>query len=137
MAGLINIDVSSLGKSISDTAVAAIKKGENLLIIQKDIEKQIQEFIGSINQGQIDLNKIDAQSGNIFKSGWRPALAWVCVAGFVWGFIVYPVTVFILKILGINQELPAINSDGLFELVLALLGMAGIRSFDKSKGLTK
>jgi len=135
--GLFNIDVGGLGKSISEAVTAAIKKGENLANIQKEVEGQLQNFLTEINKGQTELNKIEAQSTNLFKSGWRPALAWVAVFGFIWGFVLYPIITFILKLLEIKSDLPAINSDGLFELVLALLGMAGIRTFEKKNKITK
>lgn len=134
MPGLINVDVGSLAKSISDPIKAAIEKDGNLANINKEVEKQIQDFLSKINDGQIELNKIEAQSESLFKSGWRPALAWMAVAGFAWGFLIYPIVVFCMKLLGINQELPLINSEGLFQLVLALLGMSGIREFGKLKG---
>jgi hypothetical protein len=137
MANLVNIDVGSLAKSIAGPIEAAIKKGENLANIEKEVAAQLQGFLTDVNKGQVELNKIDAQSPSLFKSGWRPALAWIAVAGFFWGYIVYPITVFFLKIFEIKQDLPTINSDGLFELVLALLGMAGIREFGKVKGTTK
>jgi hypothetical protein len=35
---------------------------------------------------------------------------------------------------GIDIPLPELLTDYLFELLLGLLGMAGIRSFDKLKG---
>lgn len=128
MPNLINIDVSSLTKSISDVFQSAIKKKENLANIDKEVEKQIQDFMGRINDGQNAINLEESKSESLFKSGWRPAVAWICVAGLFWKFIAYPVFMFF------NVGTPVIETDGLMELVMAMLGLAGIRSFDKKSG---
>lgn len=92
-------------------------------------------------QGQIDLNKIDAQSGSMFKGGWRPALGWVCVFGLAYTFLARPILPWFINvavlIFGgaiVLPEMPALDVKELMSLVMALLGFGGFRMYEKIKG---
>lgn len=92
-------------------------------------------------QGQIDLNKIDAQSGSMFKGGWRPALGWVCVFGLSYTFLARPILPWFINvavlIFGgaiVLPEMPALDVKELMSLVMALLGFGGFRMYEKIKG---
>ena len=43
---------------------------------------------------QIEVNKAEAQSGSIFKGGWRPAVGWVCAIAFAYHFILKDLIIF-------------------------------------------
>lgn len=96
-------------------------------------EKQSHE----LNLGQIDINKTEAQHRSIWVAGWRPCLGWVASLSFAWIFLLQPIAQWILILCGNNAVLPSLQTDVLMELTFALLGMAGLRSWEKSKGLTK
>ena len=53
-----------------------------LLQMQQSGELAMLEKLGQSDSAQVEVNKIEAASDSSFKSGWRPALGWVCVAGF-------------------------------------------------------
>ena len=78
---------------------------------------------------QIELNKEDAK-GNWFQSSWRPAIGHVCWIGLAYNVIVQP-------ILSVWLELPPVNSDLLYPVMLGMLGMSGIRGVEKVKGVAK
>lgn len=91
--------------------------------------------------GQIDLNRVDAQSGSLFKGGWRPALGWCCVLGLIYTFLVRPLLPWAVEvgalIAGKTVALPAmppLDTQELMALVLALLGFGGFRMVEKIKG---
>lgn len=85
-------------------------------------------------QGQIDLNKLDAQSGSVFKGGWRPAIGWVCVAGLSYTFIVRPILPWVVGLFGSAVgAMPALEIKELMALVMALLGFGGFRMVEKIK----
>jgi roadblock/LC7 domain-containing protein len=86
---------------------------------------------------QVEVNKIEAGHSSVFVAGWRPAIGWVCAAGLAWAFVVAPVASWALMVLGIKAELPAIQFDHLFELVLAMLGIGGLRTFEKLRGVAR
>tara|TARA_R100000742_G_C4231540_1_gene52980 strand:- start:18 stop:389 length:372 start_codon:yes stop_codon:yes gene_type:complete len=89
-------------------------------------EKHMQE----IALAQMEINKEDAK-GNWFQSGWRPAVAWVCVAGFAINFLVSP----LLAPFGII--VPQADTGTMMPLLMGMLGLGTLRSFEKKNGLTK
>ena len=85
-------------------------------------------------QHQLNLNALQHRS--LYLAGWRPLAGWVCALGAAWVFLGAPVARTILAAADMDMPLPELPADHLFELLLGLLGMAGIRSFDKLKGRT-
>jgi hypothetical protein len=86
---------------------------------------------------QVEVNKVEAAHSSVFVAGWRPSIGWVCAAGLAWAFVVAPVASWALMVLGVKAELPAIQFDHLFELVLAMLGIGGLRTFEKLRGVAR
>lgn len=86
-----------------------------------------------IVQGQLDTNRAEAASPSAFTSGWRPAIGWVCASALACQYIARP----LLQWVGIVSghpfpELPGID-DNLWQLMLGMLGLGGLRSFEKVK----
>lgn len=104
---------------------------------KQEIERSLIENANKLNLAQIEVNKVEASNSNIFVSGWRPAIGWSCAFGFFWLFIGYPLADWILHLNGVEQELPKIDADVLMELTFGMLGMAGLRTFEKLKGIAK
>ena len=86
---------------------------------------------------QVEVNKIEAGHSSVFVAGWRPAIGWVCAAALAWAFIVAPVATWGMAVFGVRETLPAIETDNLFELVLAMLGLGGLRTFEKMRGVAR
>jgi hypothetical protein len=104
---------------------------------KQEIEKALIDNAAQINLTQAETNKIEAAHRSVFVSGWRPFLGWCSGFGFAWVFVVSPVTQWVLALQGITLVLPQLQTDVLMELTLAMLGLAGLRTWEKSKGLTK
>ncbi len=104
---------------------------------KSEIEKMLIANAAQINVEQIKTNQIEAGHRSVWTSGWRPSLGWACSAGFAYTFILQPILQWILVLVGNDTILPSINTDILLELVFAMLGLAGLRSYDKMKGTTK
>lgn len=104
---------------------------------KQQIEKALIDNAAQINLTQAETNKIEAAHRSIFVSGWRPFLGWVSGLGFAWVFVASPVIRWILALNEINVTLPELQTDVLMELTLAMLGLASLRTWEKSKGLTK
>ena len=102
-----------------------------------DIEKALIDNSAQINLAQAETNKIEANHRSVFIAGWRPFLGWVCGIGFAWIFVLNPILQWGLALYGINSVLPQLQTDVLMELTIALLGLAGLRSWEKAKGITK
>lgn len=109
-----------------------------LLELQQNGEIKMEEFAlerdkldTQLAQGQIDINKIEAQSESLFKSGWRPSIGWICATSFLFDFIIFPIFNGIFGKYGL--KIPQLDSATLISLTLGLLGLGAYRSFDKFK----
>jgi roadblock/LC7 domain-containing protein len=104
---------------------------------RNQLEAQLVTAANAAAMAQVEVNKVEAGHSSVFVAGWRPSIGWVCAAGLAWAFVLAPVTSWALLVLGIKAELPAIQFDHLFELVLAMLGIGGLRTFEKLRGVAR
>lgn len=104
---------------------------------KETIEAQIQLAIAQENQGQIEINKIEAGNTNLFVSGWRPALGWICVFAVGYAYIGYPLFTWIAGVINPAFRIPALEVDSLMQLILGMLGLGSLRTYEKIKGVTK
>ena len=87
---------------------------------------------------QMAINKEEASSGSLFKGGWRPFIGWVCGLAFAYHFILLPLLVFILATFSIAlPDLPEFDMGTLLPVLGGMLGIGGLRTYEKQKGLTK
>ena len=92
----------------------------------------------SIALAQIEVNKKEAASGSIFKGGWRPFIGWVCGIAFAYHFILQPLIIFGVSVAGLDvPELPEFDMSTLLTVLGGLLGLGTLRTYEKSKGLSK
>jgi hypothetical protein len=87
---------------------------------------------------QISVNKAEAASGSLFKGGWRPCIGWVCGIAFGYHFVVQPVIIFVVAVVGVDlPELPEFDMSTLLTVLGGMLGIGSLRTYEKQKGLTK
>jgi hypothetical protein len=87
---------------------------------------------------QIDVNKAEAASGSLFKGGWRPFIGWVCGGAFAYHFVLQPVIVFSVLTAGMElPPLPEFDMASLMTVMMGMLGLGGLRTYEKQKGITK
>ena len=87
---------------------------------------------------QLEINKVEASSVNWFVSSWRPFIGWICGVSLLYAALVEPIARFIATVLFTYTGLfPIINTELTLQILLGLLGLAGMRSYEKSKGVTK
>jgi len=86
---------------------------------------------------QAAINQVEAANSNVFVSGWRPFIGWVCGAGLAWAFVVAPIASWLLVVSGIRQTLPQLQVEYLMELIVALLGLGGLRTYEKLRGVAR
>ena len=78
-----------------------------------------------------------AKHRSVFVAGWRPAIGWVAALGLGYQFLVLPFAGLINVYLKLPAELPQLQAEQLMTLVLSLLGLGGMRTFEKYKGAAK
>jgi hypothetical protein len=105
--------------------------------LKMKLEHELKNSLNEANLAQISVNKTEAQHHSIFVAGWRPAIGWVAAIGFAYTFVLQPFLQWIMIMQGVEGTLPEINTEILFELVIAMLGMAGLRSFEKLNGVSR
>ena len=87
---------------------------------------------------QLEINKAEAASGSLFKGGWRPFVGWICGFALLYHFILSPLIIFIVTLTGATiPPLPEFDMGSLMTVLLGMLGIGGLRTFEKQKGLTK
>jgi len=91
----------------------------------------------SADQMQSEINKEEATNQNIFVSGWRPFIGWVCGAAFAYHFVIQPILAFIIVNHGGKVELPAFDMQSLSTVLMGMLGLGGLRTLEKIKSASK
>ena len=85
--------------------------------------------------GQLEINKVEAANANIFVSGWRPAIGWVCALALLYQYLVRPLAVAVFAAIGHPLPvMPGLDAN-LWQLMMAMLGMGGLRTFEKVQGV--
>lgn len=88
---------------------------------------------GELSQiaGQLEINKVEAANPNVFVSGWRPFIGWICGVGLAYQFLIYPILIaFVPKV----QQL---DMGTLITLLGGLLGLGTMRTVEKLNGVAK
>ena len=101
------------------------------------LEHEIKTEIQRANLAQIEVNKAEAQHRSVFVAGWRPFIGWTCAVAMAYHFVMQPIIVFSLSANGVDYSLPEFDMASLMTVVLGILGLGGMRSFEKYKGITK
>ena len=123
--------VDTVGKVIDSVHTSEEEKGQ--------IKIKLQELENEINSKQMDINLADAKStatgiGGIMQRSWRPLIGMSCALAIFWEFVLKQFIAFFLAAFSVQTDpLPSLDLGVLMPLVMALLGMSGIRSFEKLK----
>lgn len=92
----------------------------------------------AVMTAQMEINKIEAQSSNLFVSGWRPFIGWGCGVAFLYSALFEPLLRFISTVIfSYKGTFPAIDTDLTLQILLGLLGLAGMRSWEKREGVAR
>jgi hypothetical protein len=86
-------------------------------------------------KSQIDTNTAEAGNPNTFVSGWRPFIGWTCGSAFAYKFVLAPVLIFGLEIVGKHVVLPIVDVTELMPVLLGMLGLGAMRTYEKVKGV--
>jgi hypothetical protein len=105
------------------------------------IALQEQVLTGELIKGQLEVNKTEAQHQSIFVAGWRPFIGWVGAVALGYQFILYPMLTWLWTLFQAKGWVPldlspppVLEADELWVILTGMLGIAGLRSFDKTRG---
>ena len=103
-----------------------------------EIATMAERHAQELARGQIEINKEEAKSRNIFIAGWRPFVGWTCGLALFWHFLGLPVTLFVTGWFNLQHPpLPEFDMQSLMTVLLGMLRLGGMRTFEKFKGVTK
>ena len=131
------LGLASLVGPIVNKFVDRIPNGNERARAKEALEKELVDAANSVMLAQTEINAAEAQHKSIFVAGWRPFIGWVCGVGIAWSMVVQPVAQWAMIAWGDGTELPTIDTSYLMELVTAMLGMSGLRTFEKMRGVAR
>lgn len=102
---------------------------------KREIEAKLVDAAVSGQLAQIEVNKAEAANSNIFVAGWRPFIGWVCGSALAYQFVVAPVSMWGASWAGYSVPMPPMLDEMLWQLILGMLGMGGLRTFEKLHGV--
>lgn len=120
--------------------------GAGLKIIEKYIpdpqakiaaEAALRTDLLSIDKGQMEVNKAEAAHRSIFVAGWRPWIGWVCGTAFAMHFVVLPLVSVVGIYAGFAAPTITFDMSSLMTVLMGMLGLGGMRSYEKIKGVAK
>jgi len=127
------MDITGIG-SVADLAATVIGK----IWPDKSAQEQAQLAAAlTLVQGQLAINQVEAASPSVFTSGWRPALGWACGAAFAWNWVGLPIASLALTLSGYPIHLSPADMSEMMPVLLGMLGLGGLRTYEKVKGVTK
>ena len=110
----------------------------------KDQKNQLAHDIATLAQkqahaevmAQVEVNKVEAASKSLFVAGWRPAIGWICGIAFGWHFVLAPIAEFVLAyVVAEPPVLPTFDMSALMTVLMGMLGLGGLRTYEKKKGV--
>lgn len=123
IAGLVSTVVDKIWP---DANIEANAKAE---AIKTELTQQLQASLG-----QLEINKIEAGSASLFVAGWRPWVGWVCGVALAYAAIIEPIARFVSAVIfGYTGVFPVIDTEITLQILLGLLGLAGMRSYEKTR----
>ena len=104
---------------------------------EREIAAKLTEHLAKIDLAQLEVNKAEAASRNIFVAGWRPFVGWTCGMALAYTYVIQPILIFGLAHYGYWVDLPPLDMSTMMPVLLGMLGLGGLRSFEKYKGISK
>jgi hypothetical protein len=128
--------IDSVGKVASDLITTDKER------IQLELEgRRIDQ---ATDLAQMEVNKTEAGNQNVFVAGWRPAIGWVGAAAMAYQFLLYPLLVWSWTWMQAEQIVPQevkpppmLDTEALWVILSGMLGIAGMRSFEKTRGVAR
>ena len=125
-------DILSVGSKILDRVIPDTNARDKA---KEELAKAINDQDFQITMAQIAVNAEEAKSDNLFKSGWRPSVGWICSIAFALHFVVLPILNIGLVGYGYKAITIPFDMDTLFTVLGGLLGLGGLRTVEKMRGI--
>lgn len=129
-AALIPAVTSLLGEAAELWQGDKKRQAELVLIQLQNSQAQL--------MGQLEINKQEAAHSSIFVAGWRPFIGWGCGLGVLYSFFLRPILSWVLLVIDAGlPALPELDGEELAAMISGLLGLGGLRTWEKAKGVAR
>ena len=130
LPSLLPIIGDVIGRFLPEDKEAAAKA-------KQEIEAQLTTHLANIDLAQLEINKTEAAHRSIFVAGWRPFIGWSCGFALAYTYVVQPIAVFALAQTGYLIDLPTLSMSEMMPVLMGMLGLGGLRTFEKFKKVSK
>lgn len=135
--------VQAVGQ-LADDLITTDKERLNAELELRRLGLEERKVEADLVRGQLDVNRAEAASNSLFVAGWRPAIGWIGATALGYQFLVYPLLTWAWALLQARglvpaglQEPPMLDTDALWVVLSGMLGIAGLRSVEKVKGVAR
>ena len=135
--------VEAVGK-IADDLFTSDKERLDAQIETQRIGVEVAKIDAGLVAGQVEVNKVEAAHASLFVAGWRPAIGWIGAAAMAYQFLLYPLLVWGWSVMQARGWVPLtlavppmLETDALWVILTGILGIGGMRSFEKTRGVAR
>ena len=104
---------------------------------ERAVKAQLTTHLAKIDIAQLGINKQEAAHRSIFVAGWRPFIGWTCGVALAYTYVIQPILIFGLGQTGYLVSLPTMDMGEMMPVLMGILGLGGLRTFEKYKGMAK
>ena len=104
---------------------------------EREIQAKLTDSLAQVDLAQLGMNKVEAAHRSMFVAGWRPFIGWTCGVALMYTYVLQPILVFGLAQAGYLVELPKMDLGELMPVLMGMLGLGGLRSWEKVKGVAR
>ena len=97
----------------------------------------LEKIQSKLKEKQLDINIAEAKHRSLFVAGWRRCLGWVGALSVAYVYLLQPILNMILQLFDVHIDWVVLDLGQLMPLILGMLGLGGLRTFEKSKGVSK
>ena len=102
-----------------------------------EISTMAERHAQELAKGQLEINKAEAQSRNVFIAGWRPFIGWTCGVAMAYNYVVHPILIFTLAQFNYLVAIPALDLGEMMPVLMGMLGLGSLRTYEKKIGIAK
>ena len=129
--------ISSLVAPVSGLLDKFIEDKDQRALLAHEIATLADKQANEQAVAQIELNKVEAAHQSMFVAGWRPAVGWVCALAMLLNFILIPFINLGMEFAGADIRLDLIEMDTMMPVLLGMLGLGGMRSYEKARNVSR
>lgn len=128
-------DIINAVRDLAGEVIVDKDKRDEINLKLTELEDRANARLHEELMGQIEVNKIEAASTDRFVAGWRPFIGWTGGVGLAWTFVGSPFIEYLSRLFGWTGTMPEVDTSSLMALVMAMLGIGGMRTYEKTRAV--